>query len=191
MNLIESILSANDGKAVAQIAKKVGIPEASARKGVEALAPSLQRGLQRNTRKPGGADDLLKALRKGDHAKYVDKPETLESDAGVTDGNNILGHIFGSKDVSRNVAGEASGKSGIDADILKKMLPMLGAVAMGAMAKQTGGGTGGGGGLMGSLGGLLGKKKGGASGSPMDALGGLLGGGDSGDTGLDDILDLG
>ncbi len=74
MSLLESILNANDGKAVAQIAKSVGIPESVARKGVEALTPSLQRGLERNTKKTGGAEALLGALKSGSHEKYVDDP---------------------------------------------------------------------------------------------------------------------
>ncbi|MCA9821134.1 MAG: DUF937 domain-containing protein [Dehalococcoidia bacterium] len=172
MSLVESILSANDGRAVAQIAKQVGIPESVAKKGIEALAPSLQRGLQRNTKKRGGAEGLLDALKSGSHARYVDDPATLEKEDSIADGNKILGHIFGNKDVSRNVAGEASGRSGIDSALLKKMLPMLGAVAMGAMAKNASGGSSGG--------------------SPLDALGGLLGGSGGGeDSSLDSILDLG
>ncbi len=173
MSLLESILNANDGKAVAQIAKSVGIPESAARKGVEALAPALQRGLERNTKKSGGAEALLGALKNGGHEKYVDDPSTLEKPDTIADGKKILGHILGSKDVSRNVAGQAAGNTGIDAAVLKKMLPMLGAVAMGAMAKNATGGSGGG--------------------SPLDALGGLLGGGSgAGSHGsLDEILDLG
>ena len=173
MDLLESILGAGDGKAVAQIAKKVGIPESVAKKGVEALAPALQRGIQRNTKKEGGADALLGALKKGNHARYIDDPRTLDKDDTIADGNKILGHIFGSKDVSRNVAGNAAGSTGIGADVLKKMLPMLGAVAMGAMAKNTlGGGSGG-------------------SSNPLGALTGMLGGGGDDDgSPADEMLDL-
>jgi len=42
----------------------------------------------------------------------------------VQDGNGILGHIFGSKDVSREVAARASAQSGVGADVLKKLLPI-------------------------------------------------------------------
>ncbi|MEL7446149.1 MAG: DUF937 domain-containing protein, partial [Pseudomonadota bacterium] len=74
-------------------------------------------------------------------------------------GNDILGNIFGSKDVSRSVAGEVASMTGIDEGILKKMLPILAMAVAGYMAKQaTGGGAapsdGGSGG--GALGGILG-----------------------------------
>jgi hypothetical protein len=142
-----------------------------ARKGVEALAPALQRGLQRNTQKPGGAEALAGAVKSGNHARYIDDPKLLEKDDTIADGNKILGHIFGSKDVSRNVAGNAANNTGIDAALLKKMLPMLGAVAMGALAKNSGGAGGGS--------------------NPLGALTGLLGaGGDDDGSPADEILDL-
>jgi hypothetical protein len=137
MGLIDSILGANNGAAVSQIAGKLGIPESVATKAASALTPALSRGLQRNAEKPGGLESLLGALGSGQHEKYVDQPEVIGDESSIEDGNAILGHILGSKDVSRNVAGEAANKTGVDADTLKKMLPMLATVAMGTLAKQT------------------------------------------------------
>jgi hypothetical protein len=163
MSLLDSILSAGDGAAVGQIATKLGIPESVAKQAAGALTPALSRGLQRNTAKPGGLDSLLGALGSGTHQKYVDEPDKIGDDDGVADGNNILGHILGSKDVSRNVAGAAAEKTGVDSDTLKKMLPMLATVAMGALSKQT---KGSGGGSAGPLSGLTG----GAGSNPLNAL---------------------
>jgi hypothetical protein len=67
----------------------------------------------------------------------VDHPEELTRTETVADGNNILGHIFGSKDVSRNVAQSAAEQTGIDSGILKKMLPMVAAMAMGSLSKNS------------------------------------------------------
>ena len=43
----------------------------------------------------------------------------------------FLAILFGSKDVSRAVAGHAAKQTGIGADVLKKMLPMVAAMAHG------------------------------------------------------------
>jgi hypothetical protein len=137
VGLFDSILSASNGAAVSQIAGKLGIPENVATQAAAALTPALSRGLQRNAEKPGGLESLLGALGSGQHEKYVDKPEVIGDDDSIADGNAILGHILGSKDVSRNVAGAAATKTGIDANTLKKMLPMLATVAMGTLSKQT------------------------------------------------------
>ena len=80
-------------------------------------------------------------------------------------GNEILGHIFGSKEVSRDVAGQASQQTGIDTSVLKKLLPIVaGAVAMHYITHRNAGGAApaganaGGGGILGSiLGGLGGR----------------------------------
>jgi hypothetical protein len=137
MSLLETILSANNGAAVGQIAKQLGIPENVATQAAAALTPALSRGMQRNTKKPGGLESLLGALGSGAHEKYVDKPEVIGEDESIAEGNKILGHILGSKDVSRNVAGAAATQTGVDAGTLKKMLPMLATVAMGALEKQS------------------------------------------------------
>jgi hypothetical protein len=99
--------------------------------------PALARGLQRNAAQPGGLDALLKALGTGGHDRYVDRPEELTREEAVADGNAILGHILGSKDVSRNLAGHAAQQTGLDAGILKKMLPVIAAVAMGALIARS------------------------------------------------------
>ena len=135
MGLLDDILSNDD--ALGAMAKKLGLPEDSAKKAASALAPALSRGLERNASKAGGVDDLLGALKKGNHEKYVEEPDVLGKEESIQDGNAILGHIFGSKDVSRNVAAAASQQTGLDVGALKKMLPMLAPVVMGVLAKQT------------------------------------------------------
>jgi len=163
MNLLETILSAGGGDLVTQMAGQVGLGEGDARKAVTALTPALSRGITNNIRKEGGLESLLGALAGGQHTKYVDEPERMARPAAVADGNAILGHILGSKDVSRNVAGHAAQETGIDPGILKMMLPMLATAAMGSLGKQTSSAaapTGQSSGL-GALGGVLGSITGG------------------------------
>ena len=85
------------------------------------------------------------------------------------EGNGILGHLLGSKEVSRAVASRASEKTGLGDDLLKQMLPVVATMVMGSLAKKSeepdtltqlagmlGGGQAQSGGLGGLLGGLLG-----------------------------------
>ena len=118
-----------------------------------------------------------RALETGGHDRYIDNPDLLASEETRSDGNNILGHIFGSKDVSRNVAAVAAKDTGIDADLIKKALPLLATLAMGAMNKKT------------SAGRDIGPS---SSAGGLGPLGDLLGGGkDSNDGfGLDDVLGM-
>ena len=128
------------------------------------------RGLQKQTESSGGLAALQGALASGNHQRYVDQPELMQSSATRDDGNRILGHIFGSKDVSRNVAAQAAADTGLDAGLIKKALPLVAGLAMGAISKKTSGGA--------------------AEQDSGGALGGLLGGSGRSSGGVDDLLGL-
>lgn len=140
-NIIDMLLSGNDGRAVSDLSKQFNLPEAQTRSAMEDLIPALTRGMQNNSAQGTGLDELLDALRTGEHAKYMDNPTTLGNSATTNDGNDILGHIFGNKEVSREVANRASKNSGISSAVLKKMLPVLATLAMGALSKGVFGGS--------------------------------------------------
>lgn len=99
--------------------------------------PALSAGLTRNISQGDGLQSLINALSGGQHSRYLDDLSTLGRPETVDDGNGILGHILGSKDVSRQVARAASRRSGVGEDILKKMLPVVAGMVMGALSKQS------------------------------------------------------
>lgn len=137
MNLLNTIMEANKGGAVQALARNFNLDETQARGAVGALLPALAKGMQKNAASPQGIQGLIGALTKGDHSRYLDNPAKLTSAETVADGNGILGHLLGSKEVSRQVAAQASAQTGVDTNVLKKMLPMVAAMAMGSVAKET------------------------------------------------------
>ena len=166
--------------AIGSIAQQLGVNEQVAQMGAEALLPSILGGFKKTAQaQPSGLDGLggiLGQLGGGGLFDSVVSPEPTP----VEQGNDVLGQIFGSKDVSRTVAGHAAEQTGIDSGMLRKMLPILAMLVAGYMAKQSGGE--GGGGLGGMLGGLLGgggqaAGGGGLGGMLGNVLGGALGGG--------------
>jgi hypothetical protein len=140
MDLLQTILSAQGGGAVNELAKNFGLSQGQATSAVESLLPSLAAGFAKNAATPSGLEGLMGALTGGQHAGYLEDLSRLGAPATAQDGNSILGHVLGSKDVSRQVAAQAAAQTGIGADVLKKMLPVLASLAMGAMAKQMSGG---------------------------------------------------
>lgn len=166
MNLNE--LLPNGG--IEALAGQLGIPAEQARRGAEALLPSVLGGMGDNA---AGLDARVDELGGAGLAQNVLGPETTQTDLG----NQLLGGIFGSKDVSRQVAGHAAQTSGLDPALLKQMLPILAMLVAGHMAGRSGGQQGGLDGVLSSvLGGLGGAGLGGA-GLGGGALGGGLGGG--------------
>jgi hypothetical protein len=161
MNLSE--LLPNGG--IEALASQLGIPAEQAQRGAEALLPSVLGGMGDNA---AGLDTHVNGLGGVELAQNVVGSEPTQ----INKGNQLLGGIFGSKDVSRQVAGHAAQNSGLDPAILKQMLPILAMLVAGHLAGRSGGQQGGLGGILGSvLGGLGGAGVGGG------ALGGGLGGG--------------
>ncbi len=137
MDLLQTVLNAQGGEAVAELGRTFGLDQGQAAAAVGQLLPALAAGLSRNTTQPGGLEGLIAALSGGSHDRYIDDPSTMADAASIREGNGILGHILGSKDVSREVASNAAARTGISSDILKQMLPLVATLAMGALSKQT------------------------------------------------------
>jgi len=159
MDILGALLGSAQGGAVQQAAQQLGLGSTDAQALLKQLVPALAGGMKRNAASEGGLDGLTRALAKGNHQRYLDDPAALREQATVSDGNAILGHLFGSKDVSRRVADQASAQTGLDVSLIKKFLPLVAAATMGAVSKQTAGGAnlaeGGAGGALDILSGLL------------------------------------
>ena len=184
MNMMEMIMQAAGGQAPQQVGQQFGLDQQQSQSAIAALFPAISSAMKQNTNNPQGLAGLLGALQNGSHDQYLDNPAQLGQPQAVNEGNAILGHLFGSKDVSRAVAGRAAEKSGVGADILKKMLPMVAMMAMGSLGKQTRGAgmfnSAGGGGLQGMIAQMAMQQLTGgaqAKGGLGGLLGGLLGGG--------------
>lgn len=135
-SFVNVLMNMAGGAAVQQLGRQFGLSESQTGSALSQLVPALMAGLQHNTSQEGGMGALLGALGGGNHGQYLDNPGLLGEESTRQDGNSILGHIFGSKDVSRAVAGNAAQQTGISADILKQMLPLVATMVMGGLSKQ-------------------------------------------------------
>jgi hypothetical protein len=148
------------------MARELGVSENEAAKGADALVPAILGGFKKQAQaQPAGLEGLgglLGQLGGGGLLDEVVSPQPTN----LSHGNDVLGQIFGSKDVSRAVAQNAASQSGLDTSVLKKMLPMVAMLVAGYMAKQGSAqsASGAGGGLGGLLSGLLGGTSGTAPG---------------------------
>ena len=194
MNLTDILAQAGG---IESMAKELGIPPAMAKQGADALLPAILGGFKKQAQSGGGGAEGLGGL--GGLLGQLGGGGLLDSVLGsqptpVSQGNDVLGQIFGSKDVSRTVAGQAAEQTGLDSGILKQMLPILAMMVAGYMAKQ-GGQSGESGGLGGMLGNVLGGAMGGGAAPSAGGLGGLGGLGkmldmDGDGNPLDDIMGM-
>jgi len=184
------------------ISRQVGLPPAAAKSAADALLPAILGGMSKQAQglpapgnapsatanTGGGLGSILGSMLGGGTASAGGLGGLLDLVTGsaatsAAPGNDILGQIFGSKDVSRTVADHAAQSTGISADILKKMLPLLAMAVAGYLARQntaqgmgqTGAAPAGGGGIGDVLGQILGGGKTSATGRSggLGSLGGL------------------
>jgi hypothetical protein len=175
MQQMTEMLAAIGG--IQSMARELGVSEAQAKAGADAMLPAILGGFKKQAQAQDsglqGLVNMVGGLGGGGLLDAVLAPNPTD----VSQGNDVLGQIFGSKDVSRTVAQNAASQTGLDPGLLKKMLPMLAMLVTGFMAKQGTAAT------MPQAGGGLG-----------DVLGGLMGGaqtpGRAGTGSLASMLDL-
>jgi hypothetical protein len=140
MDLFDIMQQAGGGKAFQAMASQYGLQPDQVQSAMEAFMPAFSTGLQRNTADPMGFLKFMQAISTGQHANYFDNPQSALSGLGIDEGNAILGHLFGSKDVSRAVASQVNAATGISQSILKQMLPAIASMVLGGLFKQSRGG---------------------------------------------------
>lgn len=157
MNLLNALAESQGGRGLDNLASQFGLTPQQTQSAVGALIPQIVSGMQGQS---GGLGALVGMLAGGSHAAVADQAGAAFGNQGVSMGNEVLGQIFGSKEVSRGVANQVSQQTGVGSDVLRQMLPVVATLVMGALAKQGMGSSASapqaGGGLGGMLGGLLG-----------------------------------
>ena len=150
--LMEMLMQGGNGDAIRQMSKQFGLSYDQTETAMESLMPAFSEALKRNTADPMHFMKFMQAMASGQHANYFDNPNMAFSGDGMSEGNAILGHLFGSKEVSRAIAANAAQMSGLSQSILKQMLPTLAPVILGGLFRQMSG---------------AGSQQAGASGNPL------------------------
>ena len=156
-SLFDIFAQAQNGAGMQALAQQFGLSMQQTQAAVQALLPAFSQGLQRNTADPYGMGAFMTAMASGQHAKYFEDATRAFSPQGINEGNGILGHLFGSKDLSRAVAAQAAQATGLSQQVLQQMLPALASMMMGGLFNQTNnqmqaaGGFGGGGNPLGEI----------------------------------------
>ena len=141
MNISQLIEQFGGTKALDTVGKGIGLDRNQVESLIDSVAPMMLRGLQHRTSTDEGLVNFLEALQTGSHGRYLDDPSVLQSKEAKEDGWNILGHIFGDQSANRNVAAEASNRTGIDLSLIEKALPVIAGLVMGAMSKHSNAGS--------------------------------------------------
>jgi hypothetical protein len=142
MQMHDALRYMQGGPAVSDLAAAFDVTPAAAEAVMQAVARELAWHLEKNTISRAGLADLVEALGRGQHAKYLDGGDVFRDQAACADGNAILGHILGSKERSRAVAARAARQARLGQEVVRSMLPGLAAVTMGRLAGRANGSLG-------------------------------------------------
>ncbi len=133
--LLDIILGKLQGGNLDELSKSVGADKQATGNALAAALPVLIGALNRNTNDPSGAASLEKALESSDHdGSLLDNLSGFLKQGNTGMGDGILKHILGGK--RGNVESGIAKSSGLDADTIGKLLPMLAPLVMSALGKR-------------------------------------------------------
>ena len=163
-----------------QLARQLGVDEATAAQATSLALPALLGGLQANAADPRGAASLQEAIGQHDDDTFGEHIDLGRVD--TQDGEKISSHIFGSNQDQVVHALGGAGGGAVGGQLIKKLLPLLAPIVLSYLARQMQGRGSGGAAGQGNAGGSSlpttqgGQRDQGAPGSLQDMLGQVLGG---------------
>ncbi|MBD3808019.1 MAG: DUF937 domain-containing protein, partial [Epsilonproteobacteria bacterium] len=119
------------------IASQVGMNSNDAGLVIGKLAPILLDKAKSALTSQDGGGDLLSMIANGGFEKMLEKPAALAGADITATGNSVLAQLTGSPEESRAIAQAVSNDTGVDFSMIKKLLPVLAPIVLGALNKQT------------------------------------------------------
>ena len=167
INMFELLRQAQGGAAFDNLARAYGVSPEQMRAAVAALTPAFAQGFQRQPQNDEAARRFAELLQTETYARAFEAQASAFDQAAASAGEEALGALFGSKEVSRAVAAQAAAASGVQAEIIRKVLPALASILFGGFAKAAQGsmGAGAASGLPGAFGAFWGEAMRAASGA--------------------------
>jgi hypothetical protein len=115
------------------LAAAFGVEPDKAQAALDFMTQKLADRVERNTLSRGGLADVFDILARPAAGEALAQPSALTSADVAAKGNGILDVLLGSKHASRGVADKAARATGLDAETLKKMLPVVASMVVGAL----------------------------------------------------------
>ncbi len=130
--LLDGIMNQLGSEGISRISKSLGTDESTTGAAIAAALPAILGGMANNSQSQDGAESLSNALDDHDVSVFGQLGDLLGSGGG--DGAKILGHVLGQRQpyVEKKVASS----SGVNLDLIIKLLPILAPLVMGYLSKE-------------------------------------------------------
>lgn len=128
VNLLDIMRQAQSGTGVDALSRQFGLDASQTQRALEALLPAFALAFRRSAQDPGSFSGLLDLMMSGRFQPWFEG-------AGLprAGGEDALRTLFGSPDVARQVAGQASAMTGIAVGVLQQMMPALAGMLVGGL----------------------------------------------------------
>lgn len=136
MPLFDMMTQAQNGKLLETFSAQMGLAQEQMTKAMAALMPAFSTGFKRSATDPSNFAAVMGSLASGNYAKYFEDLGAAFSPQGITDGNAMLGQLFGSKEAAQAIADQAAQFTGIGQQVFASMMPALASTMAGGLFKQ-------------------------------------------------------
>lgn len=130
VNLADIAREARQGGGLDVISRQFGLDPTSTAKAVEALLPAFTLAFQRLVLNPVAFAEFTKTVTSGAYASFFDNPG--HSDA-IRSGAAIVEQLFRSPEATKRVAAQAAALTGLGAQTMQQMMPVLAATIISGM----------------------------------------------------------
>lgn len=134
-DMFELFRRAQGGAAFDNLARVYGMTPDQMRAATAALTPAFMQGFQRQAQSDDGARRFADLFQTETYARAFETHAAAVDPSSRHAGEDALGALFGSKDVSRAVAAQAAAASGVQAQIIRSVLPVLASILVGGFMK--------------------------------------------------------
>ena len=110
------------GAGMDAMARQFGLTQDQAQRATEALLPAFMLGLQRSAGIPNAFANLMGSMTPG-----TSQPQAA--------GSQALGQLFGPPELTRQIAEQAAHWSGVSAQVMQQMMPIVAGAVIGGLSK--------------------------------------------------------
>lgn len=133
-NWFDLMRQAQGGAAFDNMARQFGLSPEQVQSATAALMPAFAMGLQRTASNPNAMEQFFKLTSAGHYPNFFESAAQAFTPQAQQEGSTVLNQLFGSDEVSRRVAQQAAAFSGVGADIMQQMLPLMAGIFAGGLA---------------------------------------------------------
>jgi hypothetical protein len=134
MNAItEIVMQRLAGPAISDVARRLGVSEATANAAVQLAVPLIVAALARNASQPAGAQELHQAINEDHDGGILDDVMTYLGNPASANGAGILDHVFGGQKIA--IESNVAQVTGLEQNSAGSLMEMVAPLVMGALGK--------------------------------------------------------